>query len=151
MPLLASPSPLEVRRDDGYFVSTDTARLDPAFIHRYLSQDSYWAQGRSRDVQDRAIANSLNFGLYYGAEPAGFARVVTDYATFGWLCDLFVAERHRGKGLGKWLVQTVVAHPDLAAIRRLMLATRDAHELYRSYGGFEPLASPERWMTRTQA
>jgi GNAT superfamily N-acetyltransferase len=97
---------------------------------------------------ETAIANSLCFGLFRGAEQVGFARVVTDYATFGWLCDVFVDEQHRGRGLGKWLIETVVAHPDLASIKRLLLATSDAHELYRRYGGFEPLQNPERWMGR---
>jgi GNAT superfamily N-acetyltransferase len=139
---------LEVRRDDGYVISTDKSRLDVDFIHRYIAEESYWARGRSREVQERAIANSLCFGLYCDGQQVGFARVVSDCATFGWLCDVFVDEAQRGRGLGKWLIETVVAHPDVAPIRRLMLATRDAHELYRRYGGFDMLSNPERWMTR---
>jgi GNAT superfamily N-acetyltransferase len=143
------PGIVELRREDGYTISTDRARVDAAYVHRYLSESSYWAQGRSRATQDAAVAHSLCFGLYQGETQVGFARVVTDYATFGWLCDVFVDEAHRGRGLGKWLIESIVAHPQLHSIRRLMLATRDAHELYRHYGGFEPLAAPERWMART--
>jgi GNAT superfamily N-acetyltransferase len=139
---------VEVERGDGYVISTDKSRLDVDSIHRYLAGESYWARGRSRAVQERAIANSLCFGVYYDGQQVGFARVVTDCATFGWLCDVFVDDGHRGRGLGKWLVETVVAHPDLAAVRRLLLATRDAHELYRRYGGFDMLSNPERWMAR---
>ncbi|MFN8465728.1 MAG: GNAT family N-acetyltransferase [Caldilineaceae bacterium] len=142
---------MEWIRDDGYSISTDKQRLDVDYIHRWLSEQSYWAQGRSRETVEQSIANSLCFGLYRGGKQVGFARVVTDLATFGWLCDVFVDESERGHALGKWLVQAVVSHPDLARIRRLLLATRDAHELYRKYGGFEVLASPERWMAKTQS
>jgi GNAT superfamily N-acetyltransferase len=129
-------------------ISTDRALLDVDLIHGYLSGESYWAAGRSRDVTERAIANSLCFGVYDDGRQVGFARVVTDYATFGWLCDVFIDDAYRGRGLGKQLVETVVNHEDLAHIKRLMLATRDAHELYRRYGGFETLAVPERWMVK---
>ena len=139
---------VEVDRGDGYAISTDKARLDVDYVHRYLAEESYWARGRSRTVQEAAIAHSLCFGVYRDGRQAGFARVVTDFATFGWLCDVFIDEKERGRGLGKWLIETVAAHPDLAHVRRLMLATRDAHELYRRYGGFESLSNPERWMTR---
>jgi len=138
----------EVTREDGFTISTDRARLDIDFVHRWLSEESYWALGRALEVVERAIANSLCFGLYSDERQVGFARVVTDYATFGWLCDVFVIDEARGNALGKWLVQMVVAHPDLAEVRRLLLATRDAHELYRRYGGFENMTNPERWMIR---
>ena len=133
---------------DGYTISTDPARLDVTAIHRFLTELSYWAQERPLEVVQRSIENSLNFGIYCGSEQVGFARVVTDYATFAWLCDVIILPEHRGQGLSKWLVDCIVNHPDLKKIRRLMLATRDAHELYRKYGGFEPLPSPERWMQR---
>ena len=133
---------------DGYTISTDKTRLDTGLIHRFLSEDSYWAQDRPYDVVERSIDHSLCFGVYAETEQVGFARVVTDYATFAWLCDVFVVEPHRGRGLGKWLVETVVAHPDLDGIRLFSLATRDAHELYRRYAGFEPLEVPEKWMVR---
>ena len=133
---------------DGYTISTDKTRLDIGLIHDFLSEDSYWAQDRPYDVAERSIDHSLCFGVYAGTEQVGFARVVTDYATFAWLCDVFVVEPHRGQGLGKWLVETVVAHPDLDGIRLFILATRDAHELYRRHAGFEPLEVPEKWMVR---
>ena len=133
---------------DGYTISTDTARLDIALIHDYLSQHAYWALGRPLEVTQRAIANSLCFGMYAGEAQVGFARVVTDYATFGWLCDVFILETQRGLGLAKWLVETVVAHPALTGLKQIILATRDAHELYRDYGGFRALEQPEKWMVR---
>ena len=139
--------PYAVRRDR-YTISTDRSKLDIATIHEFLSQRSYWAEGRPLDVVEDAIANSLCFGVYEGEEQAGFARVVTDFATFAWLCDVFVLEDHRGRGLGKWLVETITTHPDLSNLRLFVLATRDAHELYHRYGGFESLPSPERWMRR---
>ena len=134
--------------ENGLTISTDRALLDVDFIHAYLSEESYWAKGRRRAVTERAISQSLCFGAYDGRQQVGFARVVTDYATFGWLCDVFVDDAYRGRGLGKQLVEAVVNHEELAGIRRLMLATRDAHDLYRRYGGFEALTSPERWMVK---
>jgi len=136
---------------DGYTISTDKTRLDTGLIHNFLSEDSYWAQDRPYDVVERSIDHSLCFGVYAGTEQVGFARVVTDYVTFAWLCDVFIVESHRGRGLGKRLVETVVAHPDLDGIRLFSLATRDAHELYRRYAGFEPLEVPEKWMARRVA
>ena len=135
---------------DGYLISTDRERLDVEFIHQFLSISAYWAQGRPLDTVRRSIEGSLCFGIYAGAQQVGFARVVTDRATFAWLCDLFVVEGHRGRGLGKWLVECVVAHPDLQTLRIFLLATRDAHELYRRYGGFEVLQAPDRLMARRQ-
>ena len=104
----------EEYRQDDYRISTDKARLDVAFVHEYLSERAYWAIGRPLEVTQRAIENSLCFGLYAGEAQVGFARVVTDYATFGWLCDVFILETQRGQGLAKWLVETVMAHPALA-------------------------------------
>jgi GNAT superfamily N-acetyltransferase len=135
-------------RRDRYTISTDRSKLDIATIHEFLSHRSYWAEGRPLDVVEDAIANSLCFGVYEDEEQAGFARVVTDFATFAWLCDVFVLENHRGRGLGKWLVETITTHPDLSNLRLFVLATRDAHELYHRYGGFESLPSPEHWMRR---
>ena len=131
-----------------YTISTDPARLDVGFIHDYLANTSYWAQGRPLEVVRKSLDNSLCFGVYLGAEQVGLARVVTDYTTFAWLCDVFIVEAHRGHGLGKWLIECIVTHPDLAGLKQMILATRDAHELYRRYGGFEGLPSPERWMIR---
>ena len=131
-----------------FTISTDKTRLNIALIHEYLSQRSYWARGRSLEVVRKSIEQSLCFGLYHGDEQVGFARVVTDGATFAWLCDVFVLETMRGRGLGKLLVQAVVEHPELQGLRRFMLATQDAHELYRRYGGFTALQWPDRWMER---
>jgi RimJ/RimL family protein N-acetyltransferase/GNAT superfamily N-acetyltransferase len=135
-------------RHGDYHISTDPARLDVDFIHDFLTNTSYWAQGRPLAVTQRALANSLCFGVYRDTEQAGLARVVTDYATFAWLCDVFIAEAHRGRGLSKWLIERVVTHPDLRGLRQLLLVTRDAHELYRRYGGFNGLPAPEKWMIR---
>jgi GNAT superfamily N-acetyltransferase len=138
-------------RDD-YLISTDRSQLDIALIHDYLSNSTYWATGRTIEVVRRSIENSLCFGLYQTtAEEAkkqiGFARVVTDYATFGWVADVFVLEAYRGRGLGKWLIDVIIAHRDLQGFRRWVLATKDAHELYRRVG-FRNLHRPERWMER---
>jgi len=135
--------------DLDYTISTDKQRLDLALVHRYLSQSSYWAQGRPREVVAKSIESSLCFGAYTSdGRQVGFARVVTDRATIAWLCDVFVLEEHRGRGLGKRLVEAVVSHPDLRHLRRILLATSDAHGLYRGYGGFAPLSHPERWMEK---
>jgi GNAT superfamily N-acetyltransferase len=132
----------------GYTISSDKSRLDVALIHDYLSRRSYWAEGRPLEVVRRSIEHSLCFGVYGPDGQVGFARVVTDCATFAWLADVFILEEHRGRGLGKWLIETAVAHPDLQGLKLFLLATRDAHELYRRYGGFEALPKPERWMVR---
>jgi GNAT superfamily N-acetyltransferase len=128
-----------------YAVSTDPARLDFDAIHAYLVQ-SYWSPGVPRVVVERAAANSLCFGLHHARDgQVGFARVVSDQATFAYLCDVYVLEAHRGQGLSKWLMQLVVEHPALQGLRRFMLGTRDAHGLYAQYG-FQPLANPARVM-----
>ena len=130
-----------------YLISTDRARLDLDAIHSYLSLESYWARGRSRDRVVRGIENSLPFGVYRDGAQVGFARVVTDYATFAWLADVFVLKEHRGRGLSKWLMEVILGHPELQGFRRWVLATKDAHELYRKFG-FIDLHRPERWMER---
>jgi GNAT superfamily N-acetyltransferase len=133
---------------DGYQVSDDPARLDVALVHRFLSTEAYWSPGVSRDVVERAIAGSIPFGLYApGGAQAGFARVVTDRATFAYLADVFVLAPHRGRGLGGFLVGSVLAHPELQGLRRFVLATDDAHGIYARFG-FAPLDVPERWMER---
>jgi GNAT superfamily N-acetyltransferase len=127
-----------------YTISTDPARLDAVAIERFLGQ-SYWAAGIPPDTLRRSLAGSLCFGLYAGGTQVGFARVVTDRATFAWLCDVWIEESHRGDGLGQWLVETVVGHPDLQGLRRFLLATRDAHSLYERFG-FRSPARPEAFM-----
>jgi GNAT superfamily N-acetyltransferase len=121
-------------RDDGYLISTDPARIDRHAVHAFLAT-SYWSPGIPFELVDRAIDRSIPFGLYApDGEQAGFARAVTDGAAFGYLADVFIVEAHRGRGLGKWLVGTVLDHPDMASVRRLVLATGDAHSLYARFG-----------------
>jgi GNAT superfamily N-acetyltransferase len=132
---------------EGYEISTDPARLDAALVHTWLSTDAYWAVGRPRAKQDHAIANSLNYGVYEAATGAqvGYARVVTDQTTFAWLCDVYVSRDARGKGLGTALVAAVRDHLEPFGLRRILLATADAHGVYAKIG-FEPLSKPEKWM-----
>jgi GNAT superfamily N-acetyltransferase len=130
-----------------YSISTDQTRLDAALVHRYLSADSYWARGVPLEVVQRAIRNSLCFGLYRDQLQVGFARVVTDAATFAYLADVFIVPGHRGIGLGKQLLAAVMAHSQLQGLRRFMLATRDAHGLYRQFG-FTELKNPQVLMER---
>ena len=129
-----------------YEISTSRDRLDVARVHRFLSTEAYWSPGVAREVVERSIANSLPFGVYTAdGEQVGFARVVTDYATFAWLADVYIEEAHRGHGLGKRLVAEVLGHPDLQGLRRWMLGTADAHELYRRFG-FDGLRDVRRFM-----
>jgi GNAT superfamily N-acetyltransferase len=130
-----------------YSISSDFSRLDLDLIHNYLSNESYWATGRSREVVERSIHNSLPFGIYHGNDQVGFARIVTDLATFAWIADVFVLPEHRGRGLSKWLMEVIISHPDLQGFRRWVLSTKDAHGLYEQFG-FIPLHRPERWMER---
>ena len=132
---------------DEYSISTDRSLLDIDLIHNFLSNHSYWASGRPREVVERSIDNSLPFGIYKGEQQAGFARIVTDYATFAWVADVFVLPEHRGRGLAKWLMEVIIAHPQLQGFRRGVLSTKDAHGLYERFG-FVKLHRPERWMER---
>jgi GNAT superfamily N-acetyltransferase len=135
---------------EGYVISTDPRRLEVGMIHQFLTEESYWAKGIARAVVEKAIANSLCFGLYGDGGQAGFARVITDYATYGYLNDVFVAGAQRGRGLGKWLLECVIMHPDLAGLRRFGLTTRDGQALYARYG-WTALHYPERHMERLPA
>ena len=129
-----------------YSISTDRDRLDVARVHRFLSTEAYWSPGVAREVVERSIENSLAFGVYApDGEQVGFARVVTDYATFAWLADVYIEGAHRGRGLGKRLVAEVLEYPDLQGLRRWMLGTADAHELYRRFG-FDGLKDVRRFM-----
>lgn len=127
-----------------YSITTDRADLDIDAIHAYLSR-SFWAEGIPKETVAKSIEHSLCFGVFDGAAQVGFARVVTDRATFAYLCDVYVLESHRGLGLGKWLVETVMSHPDLQGLRRFQLVTRDAHGLYSRHGFHAP-ENPERQM-----
>jgi len=137
-----------VQRDE-FTISTDPARLDLEAIYAYLSR-SYWANGRAKATVAKSLQHSLCFGLYEHERQIGLARVVSDYATFAYLCDVYVLEEFQGRGLGKWLMQTVMAHPELQGLRRWSLATRDAHGLYQQYG-FTALQAPDKWMERFEA
>jgi GNAT superfamily N-acetyltransferase len=139
------PQILEVHRDK-FTISTDPRRLDVDAVAEMLGR-AYWAKGRTPEVIARYLEHSLTFGIYHGELQIGLARVVSDYTTFAWLCDVFLHEDYRGQGLGKWLLQTVHSHPDLQGLRRWMLATRDAHGLYEQFG-WTSLANPERWMEK---
>lgn len=132
-----------------YTISCDPARLDVASIHAYLAT-SYWSPGIPREIVERGIEHSLPFGVYRGTKQVGFARVITDRATFAYLADVYILEAHRGQGLSKRLMECVLAHPDLQGLRRIMLATRDAHGLYRTFG-FTPLDDATRIMEKLQA
>ncbi|HLP31347.1 MAG TPA: GNAT family N-acetyltransferase [Geothrix sp.] len=127
-----------------YSISTETHRMDVGAVHAFLSR-SYWSPGIPREKVQRAIDHSLCFGIFHGADQVGFARVITDRTTFAYLADVYVLEDHRGKGLSKWLMDVIQAHPDLQGLRRFMLATRDAHGLYRQFG-FREAAHPSRLM-----
>lgn len=129
---------------DEYSISADQKRFDVDAIHSFLTT-SYWSPGVPMAVVERAMANSLCFGVFHQAAQVGFARVVTDRATFAYLADVYILEAHRGKGLSKWLVQTIQDHADLQGLRRFMLGTRDAHGLYRQFG-FKELSNPSRLM-----
>ena len=137
----------EIWQRGEYTISTDPQRLDISVIHDFISNHSYWAQGRTVETVQRALDNSLNFGVYLVAAQVGFARVVTDYATFAWIADVFVLPEQRGRGLSKWLMEVILSHPELQGFRRWVLATKDAHTLYERFG-FIPLHRPERWMER---
>jgi len=133
-------------KQNGFVISTDPARLDVTAIHDYLTR-AYWSEQIPREVIERAVRHSLCFGLFEGAAQIGLARVVTDYATFAYLCDVYVLENHRDRGLGKWLIGCVMTHPQLQGLRRFNLVTRDAHGLYAPHG-FQSLAKPENHMER---
>ena len=131
--------------DKGYSISTDKSLIDFDKVYQYLANESYWAKGITTARLTKAIANSLCFGIYHQQELVGFARVVTDSATFAYICDVFVMETHRRLGLSKWLIQTIVNYPELVGLRRWSLATSDAHQLYSQFG-FVPLSKPGNWM-----
>lgn len=134
-------------RNGKFVISTDPAKLDVDAIHAFLTQ-SYWARGIPRDIVARSIKHSLCFGVYEGPRQIGFARVISDFATYAYVGDVYILEAYRGQGLGKWLMDSITAHPDLQGLRRWSLMTRDAHGLYRQFG-FTPLKNPDATMERT--
>jgi GNAT superfamily N-acetyltransferase len=126
------------------FVSTDKSKLDLALIHGFLSR-SYWAEGLPLEVMKKSIAHSLCFGIYDGNQQIGFARAISDFATFAYVADVFILESHRGRGLSKLLMREIMSHPELQGLRRIMLATKDAHGLYKQFG-FVEIVRPDRQM-----
>ena len=138
------------RQRDRFVISTDPAKLDLPIVFNYLHHHAYWALGRSQATLEKSLQHSLVFGVYDGVSQVGMARVISDYATFAYLCDVFILESHQRHGLGKWLIDCVKTHPELQNLRRWMLATRDAHGLYEQYG-FSGLADPTKWMEIFQA
>jgi N-acetylglutamate synthase-like GNAT family acetyltransferase len=129
---------------DGFLISTEKEKLDLDFIHSFLV-GSYWAKGISREIVARSIDGSICFVVFDQEKQIGFARMITDKATFAYLADVFIAEQYRGRGLSKWLMEVIMSYPELQGLRRMMLATRDAHGLYAQFG-FTPLTYTERWM-----
>lgn len=136
---------MEWRKDD-YLISTDKAKIDLDAVHRFLAE-SYWAEGIPMETIRKAVDNSLCFAIYHKQKLIGFARVISDFATFAYLADVFVLPEERGKGLSKWLMKVIVEYPRLQGLRRFTLATRDAHNLYAQFG-FTAFRSPDRWMER---
>ena len=136
---------MEYKRDN-FSISDDPVKLDIDAICDFLSR-AYWADTRPREVIEKSIQFSLNFGVYDGEKQIGYARVVTDRAIFAYLCDVFIHEDYRGQDLGKWMMECVMSHPDLQSMKRWCLLTRDAHGLYRQFG-FTELNDPSRWMEK---
>lgn len=135
-----------VAQKENFSISTDKATLDLQYIHQFIS-NSYWAAGIPYETLKRSIDGSESFGLFDGRKQIGFARVVTDYATFAYLADVFVDESYRGKGLATWMMETIISYPKLQGFRNWFLATRDAHNLYKKFG-FTALDQPERFMRK---
>ncbi|GAB2569984.1 GNAT family N-acetyltransferase [Spirosoma areae] len=132
--------------NNGYIISTDKTKLNLAVIQQFLSQESYWSRNIPVDIVQRAIENSVCFGVYQAEDQIGFARVITDYATFGYLADVFILPEHRGQGLSKQLMAFIMSYPPLQGLRRIMLVTQDAHGLYAQFG-FKPIETPENTMS----
>ena len=127
-----------------FTITTEKEKFDVEFIHSFLTR-SYWAEGISKEVIERSIEGALCFGLFENDKQIGFARMITDKATFAYLADVFIIEEYRGRGLSKWLMEVIMSHPSLQGLRRMMLATKDAHGLYEKFG-FTALNNVDRWM-----
>ena len=130
---------------DEYTITTDKNKMDVNAIHHYLAYESYWSKDIPFEIFKRSFDNSLTFGLIHSGKQVGFARVITDFATFAYLADVYVLEEHRGKGLSKWLMEIIISHPDLQGLRRWVLLTSDAHELYKKFG-WKEIKNPEKYM-----
>ncbi|TAE57766.1 MAG: N-acetyltransferase [Bacteroidetes bacterium] len=130
-----------------FTLSTDPSQMDAVAIHDYLCHHSYWAKNIPFERVEKSIRNSLNFGIFHEERQIAYARIISDFSTIAYLGDVYVLEAYRGRGLSKWLMETLSAHPELQGLRRWLLGTRDAHELYAQYG-WKPMASPERWMEK---
>lgn len=128
-----------------FTISTDKSKLDLTVIHDYLANESYWSKNIPKERIRKSIANALCFGIYYKGNQIGYAKVVSDFSTMAYLGDVFVLEDYRRQGLSKWLMETIMSHPELTGLRRWILLTSDAHELYKKFG-WQPIASPEKWM-----
>jgi GNAT superfamily N-acetyltransferase len=131
-----------------FCINNDKSKLDLSMIHHFLYTSAHWAVGRPMNTVRKSVENSLCFGLFDGEKQVGFARIVSDFATVGWICDMFILPSYRGKGLGSWLLECMMEHPDIIGLRRILLNTRDAHDLYKKYAGFRTLLSPESWLER---
>lgn len=136
---------MKERRRDGFVLTSEPGRIDVDRVHGWLSEQSYWAKGRARAAVERSIAGSRPYSVHVDEEQVAFARVVTDAATFAWICDVFVDQQHRGHGLGTWLVESILEDLADEGVQRFILATKDAHEVYRRCG-FVPLEGDDRWM-----
>jgi GNAT superfamily N-acetyltransferase len=131
-----------------FSISNDKSKLDVGMIHHFLYTTAHWAVGRPMSTVRKSIENSICFGVYDGDHQVGFARIVTDSATVGWICDMFILPSHRSKGLGRWLVECMMEHPEIKGLRRILLNTRDAHDLYVKVAGFRSLLAPESWLEK---
>ena len=132
-------------KKDSYLISTDKSKLDSNLIHNFLCNKSYWAKGIPYNTVKTSIEYSECFGIYHSGKQVGFARVITDKSTFGYIGDVFIADDHRGKGLSKWIMECIMKHPELQGFRRWVILTRDAHELYKKFG-FTPVKKPQNFM-----
>jgi GNAT superfamily N-acetyltransferase len=138
---------MQALKKEDYEISTDKSKLDIAFIHTYLSKETYWAKNIPLEIVQQSIEGSICFGIFHNARQVGFARMVTDCATFGYLADVFIIDEYRGKGLSKWLMEEITNYPGFKNLRRWMLGTKDAHGLYKQFG-FTEIQKPERLMQR---
>ena len=138
---------MEYQKGD-YIIPTNKNKLQLNVIHKYLSEEAYWCKNIPFETVKKSIENSFCFGIFYKEKQIGFARVITDYATFAYLADVFILKSHRGKGLSKWLMQIIMQCPDLQGLRRWMLITGDAHGLYEKHAGFKLIGNPERFMEK---